>query len=269
MLYYIFIYFFIYAFIGWCLEVSYSALETGKWSNRGFLNGPLCPIYGVGVVVILILLLPISDYGPLLFAGGVILCSLIELVTGFVMEKVFHQRWWDYSTEPFNIGGYICLKFSLYWGLGVIFVVKLVHPTIAFFVEKVPYTLGLIILSILVAALIIDAIDTVRTMMGLNKQLAAIHNAAVVIHKVSDSISENLFEGTMKAIEEKEELEQKLQEDGEILKTRAEALASTLKRGQRRMLRAFPNMQSTIYQDDVTVMQHAVTEYEQKRDSKK
>lgn len=258
MLYYIGIYFFIYAFIGWCLEVSYSALETGKWSNRGFLNGPLCPIYGVGLVAILSLLLPVSDSGLLLFAGGVILCSLIELVTGFVLEKAFHQRWWDYSTEPLNIGGYVCLKFSLYWGLGVVFVVKLVHPTIAFFVDKIPHLLGWVCLAVLFVLLLLDAADTVRTMLGINRQLALIQGAAGAIHKVSDNLSQNLYQGTMKAIEEKEELEGKLllgkeemegrihQEKEELL-ARAGEMAATLKRGQRRLLKAFPDMRSTKY----------------------
>lgn len=217
MFYQLLMFFFIYGFIGWCLEVCYNALEQGEWSNRGFLNGTICPIYGVGVVVVLAILEPISDFGPLLFVGGVVLCSALELITGYIMEKVFHQRWWDYSNEKFNIKGYICLKFSLYWGVGVVFVVKLVHPTVQRFVDWIPYEAGLVALTIALIVLAIDLVDTFRTVIGINRELETVHEAALAIRKVSDGISERLFEGTMRAVEEKEELEQKILESREEL----------------------------------------------------
>jgi uncharacterized membrane protein len=276
MFYNLLMFFFIYSFIGWCLEVCYHAIETGKWSNRGFLNGAICPIYGVGVVAILYLLEPISEFGPLLFLGGVVLCSAIELMTGYIMEKIFHQRWWDYSNEPFNLKGYICLKFSLYWGIGVVFIVKLVHPSIQSFVEWIPYNVGAVILIIASVILAVDAVDTFRTIIGINKELEAIQEAAAVIRKVSDGISEKLFEGTIKAVEEKEELGQKIQsnkEEAELqmalgraeletkaseLKERAEEMARKLKRGQIRMLRAFPNMRSTRYDTDMSAVRELI-----------
>jgi uncharacterized membrane protein len=276
MFYQLVMFFFIYAFIGWCLEVCYHAIETGKWANRGFLNGALCPIYGIGVVAILYLLEPLSEFGPLLFVGGVILCSAIELITGYVMEKIFHQRWWDYSNERFNLKGYICLKFSLYWGIGVVFIVKLVHPTILNFVDWIPYEMGVVILIFAMMILAVDAADTFRTIIGINKELEAIQEAAAVIRKVSDGISEKLFEGTIKAVEEKEELGQKIQsnrEEAELqmalgraeleskateLKERAEEIARKLKRGQIRMLRAFPNMRSTRYDTDMSTVRELI-----------
>jgi uncharacterized membrane protein len=198
MFYQLLMFFFIYGFIGWSLEVCYNAVETGKWSNRGFLNGAICPIYGIGVVAILYLLEPISAFGPLLFVGGVILCSSIELMTGYIMEKIFHQRWWDYSTERFNLKGYICLKFSLYWGVGVVFIVKLVHPSVQRFVDWIPYEMGVVILVIALMVLAVDMVDTFRTVIGINRELETIHEAATVIRKVSDGISERLFESTIK-----------------------------------------------------------------------
>jgi uncharacterized membrane protein len=287
MFYELFMFFFIYGFVGWCLEVCYHAVETGKWSNRGFLNGALCPIYGIGVVAILYLLQPISEFGPLLFVGGVVLCSAIELMTGYVMEKIFHQRWWDYSSERFNLKGYICLKFSLYWGIGVVFIVKLVHPTIERFVGWIPYEVGVVVLIFALLILAVDVVDTFRTVIGINKELETIHEAAATIRKVSDGISEKLFEGTIKAVEEKaeldqkiqgsrEELEQKLQSNreelelqmalgraeleskAEVLKDMAEDMARKLKRGQARMLRAFPNMRSTRYESDMATVRELI-----------
>lgn len=276
MFYELFMYFFIYGFIGWALEVCYHAIETGKWSNRGFLNGAICPIYGIGVVAILYLLEPLSEFGPLLFVGGVVMCSAIELLTGYIMEKIFRQRWWDYSNERFNLKGYICLKFSLYWGIGVVFIVKLVHPTIQSFVDWIPYEAGVVILIFALMILAVDAVDTFRSVIGINKELETIHEAATVIRKVSDGISERLFEGTIKAVEEKEELEQKIQsnrEEAELqmalgraeletkaseLKERAEDMARKLRRGQIRMLRAFPNMRSTRYDVDMAAVKELI-----------
>lgn len=276
MFYQLLMFFFIYGFIGWCLEVCYNAVETGKWSNRGFLNGALCPIYGIGVVAILYLLEPISQFGPLLFVGGVILCSAIELVTGYIMEKIFHQRWWDYSMERFNLKGYICLKFSLYWGVGVVFIVKLVHPSVQLFVDWIPYEMGVVTLIIAAMILTVDAVDTFRTIIGINRELETIHEAASVIRKMSDGISERLFEGTIKAVEEKNELGQKLQDNKEELELQmalgraeletkaaelrdmAEDMARKLKRGQTRMLRAFPNMRSTRYDNDMATVRELI-----------
>jgi uncharacterized membrane protein len=276
MFYDLLMFFFIYGFIGWSLEVCYHAIETGKWSNRGFLNGAICPIYGIGVVTILYLLEPVSDFGPLLFVGGVVLCSAIELLTGYVMEKIFHQRWWDYSNERFNLKGYICLKFSLYWGIGVVFIVKLVHPSIQNVVDWIPYDVGAVILIATLMILAVDAVDTFRTIIGINRELETIHEAAAVIRKVSDGISERLFEGTIKAVEEKEELGQKLQsnkEEAELqmalgraeletkaseLKELAEDMARKFRRGQKRMLRAFPNMRSTRYDTDMAAVRELI-----------
>lgn len=287
MFYQLLMFFFIYGFIGWCLEVCYNAVDQGVWSNRGFLNGTICPIYGVGVVVVLYILEPISQFGPLLFVGGVVLCSAIELITGYVMEKIFHQRWWDYSNEKFNIKGYICLKFSLYWGVGVVFVVKLVHPSIQGFVDWIPYEVGVVALTIALIAFAVDVADTFRTVVGINRELEAVHEAALAIRKVSDGISEKLFAGTMRAVEEKEELEQKIQESREglgervqgsreelelqlalgraelesraaELKDKAEDMARKLRRGQARMLGAFPNMRSTRYEADMATVRELI-----------
>lgn len=85
--------FFIYAFLGWCTEVAFAACKEGRFVNRGFLNGPVCPIYGFGVVGVALALRPVMDSLPLLFLGSVVITSLIEFVTGFVLEKVFHAKW--------------------------------------------------------------------------------------------------------------------------------------------------------------------------------
>ena len=120
-------YFFIYAFLGWCLEVCFCSIQTGSFVNRGFLNGPVCPIYGFGMLIAGSSLAPVRDNLILLFFGGMVLASALELVGGWALKKLFHTTWWDYSDEPLNIGGYICLKFSLAWGVCVTFAVRVLH----------------------------------------------------------------------------------------------------------------------------------------------
>ena len=110
-------YFTIYSFLGWCSEVIFATVTTGKFVNRGFLNGPVCPIYGFGMVLVLAILTPVQQSGLALFFGGMILASALELAGGWALKKIFHTTWWDYSDQPFNLGGYICLKFSLAWGV--------------------------------------------------------------------------------------------------------------------------------------------------------
>ena len=156
MLYHALWVFFIYAFLGWCTEVSYAATKTGKFVNRGFLNGPWCPIYGFGVVIVLAFLEPLKDNLFLLFLGSVVLTSALEWLTGFLLEKLFAQRWWDYSNEPFNLSGYICLRFSLAWGFACLFVVKLLHPTVLLFIRLIPHLVGLVLLGILMVVMAID-----------------------------------------------------------------------------------------------------------------
>ena len=123
-------YFMVYSFLGWCVEIVFCAVTTGKVVNRGFLNGPLCPIYGFGMVAILgffdHLMLVLGAEGKsnafMLFLGGVFITTAIELFGGWALDKLFHIRWWDYSDKPFNFHGYICPEFSFFWGIGTVFV---------------------------------------------------------------------------------------------------------------------------------------------------
>lgn len=91
----------------------------------------MCPIYGFGMVIVLYALTPLADNTLLLYLGGVILPSALELVGGWALYKLYRTRWWDYSDYPFNIGGYICLEFCLLWGVGTLVVMRIVHPIIA------------------------------------------------------------------------------------------------------------------------------------------
>ena len=221
--------FFIYAFLGWYTEVSYAALQTGKFVNRGFLNGPVCPIYGFGVVIILACLTPLKQHFILLFLGSVVLTSLLELVTGFVLEKLFHQRWWDYSDDPFNIGGYICLKFSIAWGLACLFVVDILHPTIQWVIALVPRGLGWVLLGVFAACMAVDLAATVSTIAKLNRKLEHIDQLAGRIREASNEFGENLADKVLDAAEKGADFKESVQDFKEGMEDWSEDVRGDLK----------------------------------------
>ena len=185
-------FFVIYSVLGWCLEVCFCTINTGQFVNRGFLNGPVCPIYGFGMVIVLVALTPLAHSLPVLFVGGALLTSALELAAGWILKKVFHTSWWDYSDVPFNLGGYICLKFSLAWGVAVVAVMKGVQPAVAALVRAVPRTLGIVLLCAAGAAFACDLAVTVAGILKLNRDLGHIAEVARLLHAGSDRLAEGL-----------------------------------------------------------------------------
>lgn len=222
-------FFVLYAFLGWCTEVVYAVVTTGEFVNRGFLNGPVCPIYGFGVVGVVLSLSPISENILALFLGSVVLTSFLEWLTGFVLEKLFKSKWWDYSDKPFNVSGYICLAFSILWGLGCVFIIRLVHPMLGTVIDILPKWLGLILLLACMGALTADFIVTVVSVVGFNKRLDQLERIALRLRNLSDELGENLSEQTL-------ELELLLSEQRTLLEARIYS--------HRRLLRAFPRLRS-------------------------
>lgn len=200
--------FLIYAIIGWCTEVAYAALDNGVFVNRGFLNGPYCPIYGCGVVIVVAALTPLKENLFLLFFGSFLLTSALEFITGYVLEKVFHNKWWDYSDKPFNIKGYVCLKFSIYWGLACTFIMDIIHPAIYKAITTIPHIAGVIVLSILMPLFLADLCVTVATILKFNKRLKLMDEMALRIHRLSDEIGENIYENVSGVLEKSEEFQE-------------------------------------------------------------
>ena len=193
-------YFIIYAFLGWCCEVAFAAFAEGKFVNRGFLNGAVCPIYGFGVCIVYAFLMPFKDTWLTLFVLSMLLTSLLELITGFALDKIFHQRWWDYSANSFNLGGYICLIASLGWGVGCLFVVKVLFPITDKLISLLPKTIGWILLGICLALFVTDTVITLCMMIGLNKYLKKLDSLAKAFREDSDIIGKKVSTGTMEAI---------------------------------------------------------------------
>ena len=191
-LYHILAFFLIYSCLGWCVEVVYAAATTGQLVNRGFLNGPVCPIYGFGMILVLFFLTPLEDNLLLLYLGGVILPSALELVGGWALYKLYRTRWWDYTDKPFNIGGYVCLEFSLMWGVGAMVMVKVIHPTIAALVNIIPPLVGFVLICLLYAVYAADVVATAIAASDLARELDALEKVADSMHAVSDAMTEIL-----------------------------------------------------------------------------
>ena len=237
----------LYSIIGWMVEVSYAGLEKGKFINRGFLNGPYCPIYGCGMLIVISLLYPIRDNWIILFFGSFLLTTILEYLTGFILEKFFQNKWWDYSNYPFNINGYICLKFSIFWGLGCTFIVKIVHPMIYWFISIIPNLLDQIFLSIIILLILIDFIETILDILNFNKKIKSLDDLAKKMRLLSNEIGEEVFEKTSIVIEKTNQLQDEYEEKRkqlEQLKKEFDIKINDKHRSSERLIKAFPDVSS-------------------------
>ncbi|CDM70255.1 hypothetical protein CM240_3138 [Clostridium bornimense] len=166
------LFFFIYCFIGWIWESCYVSVENKKWVNRGFLRGPMLPIYGFGAIIILVATIPVKENLILVFIFGMIAATILEYFTGVIMEKIFHVRYWDYSDEAFNFQGHICLLCSLAWGAFSILMIKVIHPPIEYIVFMVPDIIIEIMALFILVLFTIDTVQSVNDAMDLKDTLA-------------------------------------------------------------------------------------------------
>lgn len=275
-IYYILLYFFVYGFLGWCTEVAYAAFKEHRFVNRGFLNGPLCPIYGVGVSVVVVFLTPYKSNLVLLYVSACLLVTLLEGLTGWAMDKIFHNKWWDYSKQPLNIGGYVCLLFSLIWGAACVIITDFIHPLIHKLLTYVPFMVGVILVILLLCITFADVYVTASAIFKFNKRLASMEKIAGELHEISDQIGEDIYEKVLYAIEKQEssrqrlddtavELKGKTQETAAELREKAQEVSSDLRARiaelknyyhelgysmpsiSRRIIKAFPKMESRNY----------------------
>lgn len=188
--------FFFYSAAGWCLESLYCSIGEKRFINRGFLTGPLCPIYGTAALVLIILIYnPFKEKPLLVFLLGIILCDIVEFLTSLIMEKLFAARWWDYTYELLNVSGRICLKHSLYWGVISIAFVKVIHPAVDNLYSKIN---GEYLVYILAGVLIIFVADVINAVI----KAADIRKLQQKLSKLIDSLGAE-FETVKETIEEK------------------------------------------------------------------
>lgn len=271
-IYYSILYFFVYGFLGWCTEVIFAAFKQHRFVNRGFLNGPICPIYGVGVTLVIACLEAFQSNLLLLYISSVILVTVLEGVTGWAMDKLFHNKWWDYSKLPFNIGGYVCLLFSLIWGVACVFIVYFVHPLIHQVLSLIPHTAGIALIAILGIALLSDIIVTTSAIVKFNQYLELLKHITDELHALSNQIGSELYQNVMHVLDMQESSRQKLDDvklevSEEIrmqiveLKTRAQNLGEKVPKPARRLLKAFPKLESRNYKAQLELFRQKLEQH--------
>ena len=162
----LFLAFIIYAFIGWILEIIYTYIRTKKVINRGFLIGPYCPIYGMGCILITLLLKKYYDDPIVLAIMSMIICSLLEYITSYAMEKVFKARWWDYRDRKFNINGRICLETLVPFGIGSLVIMYVVNPFIVNLLNIIP---EIIIYILFISIFVMFVLDIIISFNAISK----------------------------------------------------------------------------------------------------
>ena len=271
-IYYSILYFFVYGFLGWCTEVIFAAFKQHRFVNRGFLNGPICPIYGVGVTLVIACLEAFQSNLLLLYISSVILVTVLEGVTGWAMDKLFHNKWWDYSKLHFNIGGYVCLLFSLIWGVACVFIVYFVHPLIHQVLSLIPHTAGIALIAILGIALLSDMIVTTSAIVKFNQYLELLKHITDELHAISNQIGSELYQNVMHVLDMQESSRQKLDDvklevSEEIrmqiveLKTRAQNLGEKVPKPARRLLKAFPKLESRNYKAQLELFRQKLEQH--------
>lgn len=249
-------YFYCYAFLGWCVEVAFAALRYGRFVNRGFLNGAWCPIYGCGMTLVVSLLQPLQQNSLALFVGSAAVTTLLEYLTGIILERLFQTRWWDYSDMPFNIGGHVCALFSVLWGLACTFVIRIIHPMIDRIYSQIPEPVLTAILAIATVLLIADSIATFATARQLSLRLQRIDHIAAELHRLSDSLGQSIFDTVTDIGQHADHARGDLHTLAADIRERhveyhrkLQLLSDTLRRSaaEKRMLNAFPDMKSARY----------------------
>ncbi len=157
---YFLLFFFIYAFIGWLLETFYAFYELGHFTKRGFLFGPICPLYGYGALILIAFLNKYKNSGIKLFLISAIVFSIFEYIAGYALDAMFADRWWDYTGELLNLNGRISLFFSIAWGVIAILFINHIHPFIEKktnkLLSKIPYWIQFTVLKLLFIYLVTD-----------------------------------------------------------------------------------------------------------------
>ena len=249
------LYFAFYAFLGWAVETVFCAVRFHKLENRGFLIGPICPVYAAGALSILLVMQMIPKtglavYALLVFCLGLVITSAVEYLTGWLLEVIFKTRWWDYSGEKFNLHGRICLENSLYFGLLCVALVFFIHPAVEHFVGLLPHGVLKWLAAGFIALLLADLAATVAAVLKLNQRLKQISSVLLALKEKLDSLqwynSFNIRERISRLYESRDtqiQLFQSVEHLAEHLK-RVELDNQAL---QKRILRAFPNLKSLKY----------------------
>lgn len=188
-------FFLLYSFLGWGLGTAAAAVREKRFVDVGFFYGPYCPAYGFGGVCFAVFLAELHKDLFFLFLGGVVLSFLMTLLTGFILERIFHRKWWDYSRKRFQFGGYVNLPYTVIWGLLAVICVSFVNPALDGIVSVVPTMAGKVLLLVLYGIMGIDLVGTITGMAAVHskiRKLSIIDGVSDNLQRTADSLGEGL-----------------------------------------------------------------------------
>ncbi len=252
----IFFYFIFYSFLGWLMETIWVFITTKKIVNRGFLCGPICPIYGFGMLLLILFLSNFKDNVAIYFWAGLVFATTIEYFTGFILEKLFHAKWWDYSYKKTNLNGRIALDISIIWGVLSVLVMKFLQPHVNNLMTYFPVSEIVLFIESFIFLFIVDIIVTILSMMGFKNKLKELAKIKEELHilietnkllESADLIKMKLYEYTESIFVafEKIKLNEEISQKMEQLKQRYFDSSNLSNKVHKRILLAFPNFKST------------------------
>ena len=268
-LYFLFYNFFLYCFFGWVYETCLVSVKKRTFVNRGFLNGPIIPIYGFGATIVYMMLYQIKENAFFVFVCGAFIATILEYVTSYVMEKLFHAKWWDYTHYKYNIKGRICLLASFLWGLLSIFMTEVLQPKMNHLIDKIPRNVGETAGIVILSLFIIDITITVVYTLEFDKKLANLakirdeimdYLESTKLYETKEEIKERLEEISIASLSDnfKEQFEMRISQltNMDELEQKLKALFSRYQKNaelknvvQKRILRAFPSMKSMRFEN--------------------
>lgn len=232
-------FFYIYCFCGWIFESTYVSLKQHHFVNRGFLRLPMLPLYGTGAVMMLWVSLPVKNNLFLVYCSGVVAATLLEYVTGYVMERLFKVRYWDYSNQKFNLHGYICLTSSIAWGFLTIFMTEIIHKPIERFVLNLPPALEWCLLGVVSGCFVMDTIQSTKEALNLAKALENVAKLRADLEEMQLQLALLKAETAQNIENAKEELRVAVAENveahKEMVAARREALEEAVAAGKERL----------------------------------
>lgn len=263
---YLILYFTIYSILGWICECIYCAAIDKVWVNRGFLNGPVCPVYGFGAMFVILLLQGFKDNIALLFIMAVIVTTTLEYITAVILENAFHLKWWDYSNYKLNYKGRICVLNSTLFGLLSLFLIEILQPFVVAKISLIPYGYAFILTLIIVGIFAVDFAFTVSSLVDMNKMLEKITQINLELKKLGISMEK------FNDIEYNKVFDKlKFRNDRKHFKIKFEETYNNFKKMQpkssiqNRIIKAFPDMRSNIYGEQFKKLKDSITEYWNKK----
>ena len=218
------LFFYIYCFIGWCIESTFVSVQKHKFVNRGFMRGPFLPLYGSGAVLILFATIPFRESFLGIFLSGAVAASVLEYVTGVAMEAIFKVRYWDYSNNKFNLNGHICLGTSIAWGFLSLVLVKIIHAPIEKLVLEIPEGIQNMLSTIFAVYLAADFALSFKAALDITNILVKMQKAKEELERVQAHLNDMIASFNLKEEESKQSKRKKISETLQDIRKKLEVL---------------------------------------------